>query len=103
MKHRSDGFGKLGIVSLVDAAGIHPEVLQAIACSLLRTEAKLSVPSLRPPQFFSQVCEADLFIILSPRMRKDSIRGEVIDQIIRQAEIAVLVNLQKTHCSAQAS
>src|SRR5271156_6547328 len=66
------------------ATSIYPEMVKVIARSLLSAELNLSVsssPRLRLSRVFYQVSEADLFIIIPPRVRKYRIRRNVMSQI----------------------
>ena len=64
---------------------------------LLSAELNLSISNLRLPRAFSQVLKGDLLIIVSPSMRKYSIRGDIVNKILSQAEFAMTCDFQKTH------
>jgi hypothetical protein len=65
----------------------------AYVSSLRYAEAKGLVSGFGLPQVCLQVFEIDLFVALSPDMRKSGIRRDVAGQ----AEPTVLVDLQKMH------
>ena len=88
-KHRINSFWKLGVIRFVDATSVYPEVLEAIARSLLSTEPNPSVSMLRLPRAVRQVFEADLFIIISSCMWRYRIRRCRVDDIVGQAELVV--------------
>jgi hypothetical protein len=77
-KHRVDSFRELGVVRFVDATGVDPKVLQAIASDLFSAEPDLVVARLTLAGTIHQVFEADFFGIRSPRVREYSIPGNVI-------------------------
>jgi hypothetical protein len=81
---------KLNRVGLFDTASIYPEILEAIAGSLLSTEPNLSMPSLKLPRTFYHVVVGNLFIVTSPSMGEYCI-GREIDKVLRQAEFTTAV------------
>jgi hypothetical protein len=104
-EHQRNSFQKLGAATLVNAAGVHPEVLQAIVRSLLITKAQLLVFHFRQPQALSQVCKAHFFVIFTPGIREDRVQvGQelVVAKILSQAEAAIPIKLQEPHRAIQA-
>jgi hypothetical protein len=98
-KHGVDRFLKLSATRLVDTASIDPKVLQAIALSLLPTEANLVVTSLALAGTMHQVFVGNLFTFRTPGVRKYSISRYIIaDVIVEQDDLASAIQRQKTHC-----
>lgn len=62
------------VVSLYTVACVHPEVLQAMARSLLPTEADLVISSFGASDALQDVLEGHFCTIMSPSMREDSVR-----------------------------
>ena len=77
-KHRVDRFGQLGAARFIDAARVDPKVLQAIRGSLRAAERELSIPRLALASVLLDVLKGDLLVIVTPGVRKDSIRGNII-------------------------
>lgn len=77
------------MIRLVDAARVDPKVLQAIRGSLRAAERELSIPRLALASVLLDVLKGDLLVIVTPGVRKDGIRGDVVDQVLSQAESPV--------------
>jgi len=77
-KHRVDSLRELAVVRFVDATGVDPKVLQAIASGLFSAEPDLVVARLALAGTIHQVLQADLFGIRSPRVREYGIPGNVV-------------------------
>jgi hypothetical protein len=75
--------------------------VQTITSGLLCAEPDLSISSLSVLRTFCQVFKSDLFIIISPSMRKYRIRWDIVDKVLGQAEFAIGFELQKTHHGAR--
>jgi hypothetical protein len=67
--------------------------LQAVASGLFSAELDLLIARLAFINTAYQVFESDLVGIFSPRVRKYCIGGNVVDQIVSEAEFAMVVEL----------
>jgi hypothetical protein len=84
------GFRELSIIRFVDATHIHPKVLQAVASGLFSAEPDLTIASLAFVGAIYQVCEGDLVDIRAPCVRKYGIGWGVVDQVVGEAEFAMV-------------
>jgi hypothetical protein len=86
------------VVRLVDAAGIHPEVIQTIPPSLLCAELDLAIPCLALSVVLQHVMEGH-FLTIYPCMREYRIWGDriIADQVFRPANLVVTRVVQQSH------
>ena len=83
---------EFGLVLLVDAAGIDPKVLQAVAFGLFSAEPDLVVTIFMLASAIYQVFEGDLLGIWPPCVRKYRIPGNIVaNEVLGQAELASVV------------
>ena len=79
--------------TLLSAACIHPEILQAIFCRLFPAEQDLFIPRLALTSTCDQVAQGDLIFVLPPSMREYRIRRDIVDKIFGKAEFARVLGL----------
>jgi hypothetical protein len=89
VKHGIDRFTQLGKVRFVDATGIDPEVSEAITSRLFRAEPNLLVAILLVSSSLFKVPKGYLFGIWAPRVRQYGILGNIANQILCKAKLAV--------------
>ena len=87
-KHRIYSLCELSAARFVDATGINPEVLQAIASGLFSAESDLVKTSLARPIPIHHVLEGDF--LRSPCVREDSVSGNIVEEL-HQAEHAIVI------------
>jgi hypothetical protein len=83
---------------LVNAASIHPKVLQVITPGMLRAESKLIVATLALAGAIREVLEGH-FLALDPSVREYCVRRNrvISDKVLGEAEGACVASLQQTH------
>src|ERR1700722_1498356 len=64
-KHRVDSLRELGIARFLDATTVHPEVSQAVPCSLFCAELDLTITDFILARALYQIFIGDLFTIIS--------------------------------------
>lgn len=92
-KHGGDSLGKFSVVCLVDATGVHPEVLEAILSGLLSVEKNLFVARLVLASAVCRVFEGRLLDTCQSCVRKDRIGRVcvVANQVLSEAEFTSLI------------
>jgi hypothetical protein len=98
-EHGVDGLRELSIVRFINTACVNPDISQVVPSGLFSAEHDLSEPNFiadftRP---ISQVLESDFIIFISPGMREYCIGGKVFDEILGQAEFAIICKVQEAH------
>lgn len=80
--HRIDYFGQFGAARFVDAAAIHPSILQTVLKSLVTAQLNLGVAFLPGCHAILHVLERDL--VISPSVREDFIfRIAIIEEFFK--------------------
>jgi hypothetical protein len=82
---------------VVDAASVHPEVIEAVVESPLPARPNFVVPSFSFTRIVVPVFECVLFIIFSPSVGENSIAWDVIANTFDQAKVAPNFDLQESH------
>ena len=84
------------MVSLYSAAGIHPEVPQAVLLSLLCAELNLVKSSLVTSTTSSELVESDFLVATQPCVREYSVGRYVAGahQVLREQDRAIMSNLE---------
>lgn len=94
---RVDGLLELCAARFVDTAGVYPEVSEAISGSLFPAESKFYVAALILPSALHHVAESNFFAVRTPYMGQDGIWRNAIADELSEAELAIVVVLQKAH------
>ena len=81
------------MAGLIDTACIHPKVVDAILPGLSATEQDLCIASLTLATSMLYIVKRDFVNLYTPGVRKDSIRWDIVQKVIAQAEIAMIVEL----------
>ena len=78
------------MVSFVDAAGVDPEVLQAVFPGLIATELDLLVAMLILARAIYQVFEGELLVLWAPSVRQNRIAWDFIvaRELFRKTKLA---------------
>ena len=76
---------------------INPEILYTIPASLFSAEPDLLVTGLIPARTIHHIFEGNLLCF--PSVRKYSVSRSVVAEVLRQAELAIVVAYEKTHYS----
>ena len=96
--HRVDCFADILATLLFDAACIDPEEMDAVSQSLLSAKAYFAITgSLASCAALLDILERDLILVSTPRMRQNGVWRNVVSEIFDKAEIAIAVDLKKTH------
>jgi hypothetical protein len=94
-EHVINGLCELGVIPLVNTAGVDPKVTQIITSGLLSAEHDLTVASFILTIPIYHVEEGDFFS--PPSMRKDSVGWYVVLANFYRGKLAVSIQCQKTH------
>jgi hypothetical protein len=94
-KYRIDRRAELDRILLIDTAGIYPEVLQSVDCSLLRVELYFLPPSLTLT--YAGFCFLQANLLLSPSIREYYVRGDVAAGSFAKDDLAVRSTLQEAY------
>ena len=84
-------------LDFLNAATIHPEVLQSVLPSLLPTEPDLSMSSLALTRSRLKVVKSDFIGICSSSMRENRIGCTILNNVRSQGELTTTVEFQQTH------
>ena len=80
-KHGVDGLRQLRRARLVDAAGVHPEVVQSVALRLLSAEQDLLVAWLTMAPLLRHILESHLLAIGPPGMRQYRVWWDIVGKV----------------------
>jgi hypothetical protein len=87
-------------LDLLDAASIHPEVVQAIMAGLFSAEPNLLVSNIVLPSTIYHISIYDLFCIRPACVRKDSIFGTLAtNKVLGQTKLAIVIEFKQAHYS----
>jgi len=93
-KHRVDRFCEFGTVRFVDATGVHLKVSQAMAPCLFSAEVDLLIANFTLTATFYHVFEGGLLGVCFPCVRKYGIRGDIVAEVLSQAQLAIAIAFQ---------
>lgn len=87
------------MVRMIDAACIHPEMIEAVLLSLPATEVNFAISSLALAGSHSYIVERQLIFICAPSVREDGVGWNFVDKVFGEPQLSALVELQKAHDS----
>lgn len=101
-KHGVERLGQFRIVGLINTTAVNPEMRIAISGRLRPAEVNLAMTKFVRTSAVGDILKSNLFFVLSPGMREDSIWRDVIKEIFGQGQPAVNLECQEAHREIEA-